>query len=273
MRMLSWFAVAVMATLLGCGGGATPEDDGKVRIVATLPPLAWPAETLLGDRAEVTVLVPPGASPHGFELAPSGAAALHAADLILIAGGADAWALQRLDPGDERVLGMEAGGDHHPWLDPDAYAAFARRVGQTPAVRAAADAAPKGSLATGLAIVEAARESAASAADGAAVLAITGHDAWSAFFASIGVDDVIAVRRGHAGEPAASTLLSVRERAARADAALVVLEAGEEAAWLESLAREIGAAVTTLDPVGTRDWPADMVRRYEAVQAGLESLR
>lgn len=47
------------------------ETEEKIRVVVTIVPQAQFVEKVGGDRVSVTVLVPPGASPHTYEPAPS----------------------------------------------------------------------------------------------------------------------------------------------------------------------------------------------------------
>ena len=138
---LAWAAAGALG---GCGGEPASAEDARERIVATLPPLAWPARALLGERADVTVLLPPGASPHGFELSPTDAAALRGADLVLGAGGADEGALRGAGEANRVLLMRDAPGadDHHPWLDWERMAAFLDL--------AAAELAPEGERAAAL---------------------------------------------------------------------------------------------------------------------------
>ena len=86
-------ALAALALLLGsCGRQdsrpaveplATP---GALRVVVTIPPLEGLIAPLLPEGSEVRGLVPPGASPHGYELTPDDAAALARADLVVFVG-------------------------------------------------------------------------------------------------------------------------------------------------------------------------------------------
>lgn len=85
--------VAIVA-LIGAGllvflGTPTPPAsevrEGPVRVVATIPPLAWAAREL-APNAEVTVLRESEASAHGMELTASEARLLSEADVVLLVG-------------------------------------------------------------------------------------------------------------------------------------------------------------------------------------------
>jgi len=144
LRFILFFAACGLA--FGCArDGATNADDPPT-IVATIYPLAELARQIVGDAADVICLLPPGQSPHAFELSPKQMAQVGRADLLLAVGmGLDYWVghaaktatagkatvVQLTDP-----LGLAAdphhdhshdhqhghdcsvGVDPHVWLDP-----------------------------------------------------------------------------------------------------------------------------------------------------------
>lgn len=75
-------------------------EDGGLRIAVSLPPLAWAAAALAPEGSTVTLLLDPGASPHGATLSASRARALAEADLILLVG----W---NFEPAMERILAAD----------------------------------------------------------------------------------------------------------------------------------------------------------------------
>lgn len=154
----------VVPSLAACGGdGASGDDDGggaggggRLRVVATVYPVADAATAVGGDRAEVTNLTPPGVEPHDVELDPDQLDALLDADVVLYVGGGfqpaveeavegrDGVTVDLLDglaPGaveDERDGGDEHGhADPHVWLDPGLMAELVDGI-----EAALADAAP-----------------------------------------------------------------------------------------------------------------------------------
>jgi zinc/manganese transport system substrate-binding protein len=92
MRSIPWLVPAAVAGLLvaACGGG---DDSAEVAagdrptIVVTTGILGDVVSSLVGDAAEVTTIMPPGASPHEFQASAQQAQAMREADL-LIANGA-----------------------------------------------------------------------------------------------------------------------------------------------------------------------------------------
>ncbi|MEX0886996.1 MAG: metal ABC transporter substrate-binding protein [Phycisphaeraceae bacterium] len=100
-RALGLLLVAALVVLSACGG--TEPDDGRVRIMASIYPLADLARQVAGDAAEVDVLVPPGVTPHGFELTSERVGRLARADVVLVVGMEfDSWA--------ERAAARTGGG-------------------------------------------------------------------------------------------------------------------------------------------------------------------
>lgn len=78
---------AVMSALMGAGTACSSHDaaggEAGVRVVAAFYPLAWMAEQVTGERAEVETLTKPGAEPHDLELTPQDIATIAEADLVV----------------------------------------------------------------------------------------------------------------------------------------------------------------------------------------------
>jgi zinc/manganese transport system substrate-binding protein len=74
--------LALVAGLGACGGGDS-EADGRPRIVVTTSILGDVVSSMVGDAAEVEVLMPPGADPHDFAPSAKQAAALREADVVV----------------------------------------------------------------------------------------------------------------------------------------------------------------------------------------------
>lgn len=63
-----------------------------MQITVTIPPLAVLVKPLLAEEDRLTILLKPGASPHGFQLRPSHLADMSRSDMVLTVGsGVDAW--------------------------------------------------------------------------------------------------------------------------------------------------------------------------------------
>jgi zinc transport system substrate-binding protein len=138
-------ALIFQAFVAGCGlaglmtsaGAAVP--SGSIPVAATILPLGDFCRQIGGDRVNVQVLIPPGASPHAFEPAPSVmASASRARVFVYVGAGLEPWAdklLRARGPGDLVVVEASRGvpllgtteqhhdhskaedrdrGDHHP---------------------------------------------------------------------------------------------------------------------------------------------------------------
>jgi len=130
---------------------AENNDDGKIKIVATLFPQYDFAKQIAGDKANVTLLLPPGTESHGFDPKPADMVDIYDSDLFVYTGKEmEPWAetiiktvkndalvivdcsenITLLDSGedehddhddhdhDEHTHEYEHGADPHIWLDP-----------------------------------------------------------------------------------------------------------------------------------------------------------
>ena len=107
------------------GSGAGAGD--KPVIVAQFYPLAWFAEQIVGECAQVVDLTPPGSEPHDLDPTPADVKRLVDADVILTQGAGFQPAVDEVIRSNhipaERVVDVTAGmerlsDDPHLWLDP-----------------------------------------------------------------------------------------------------------------------------------------------------------
>ncbi len=73
------------------------DDTGKVGVVVTLVPLADFVKNVGGDKVDVTVMVPPGASPHAYEPIPSQMVAVSEAEMYVKVGSGVEFELEWMD--------------------------------------------------------------------------------------------------------------------------------------------------------------------------------
>ena len=149
MRPILLLAIPVLvllaAVIVSSLAAPAAKAAGAVHYVTTIAPLGALVSELAGEDVTVTVLLPPGASPHSFAPRPSDAsAASNATALIMIGPALDDWAARlqtttritaldllpkdhaRHADGSPCGLGHEHGDlDPHFWLDPLALAAIA----------------------------------------------------------------------------------------------------------------------------------------------------
>lgn len=97
-------------------------NDGKISIVTTIYPLAYFASDL-DPSATVTTIVGAGQEPHDYEPTIDDAKALHDAELLIVNGNVDDWALEAA--GERNFSTISAldtlnlpSSDPHFWLDP-----------------------------------------------------------------------------------------------------------------------------------------------------------
>ncbi len=86
-RIFLCLALLITLVLSGCSDKGRPESQQKkLHVVTTLFPLYDFARNVGGDRAEVTLLLPPGVEPHSFEPRPQDILKIHRADIFVYTG-------------------------------------------------------------------------------------------------------------------------------------------------------------------------------------------
>jgi zinc transport system substrate-binding protein len=121
--------LVILAAGAGCRGGSETSADPLAPMIAlaTLPPLGAMVRDIGGERVDVTVLVPPGHSPHSYEPTPGQLVQASTARLWFTMGSgvefeiSHAQALRENNPGmtivecSERIelMGIDSGHDHH----------------------------------------------------------------------------------------------------------------------------------------------------------------
>ncbi len=88
LKHLSFALCAALVLLGGCGRKSSAEkaSDGKIKLAGLIPPVAWIASQIGGDRVTCDVLVPPGQSVHSYKPTPRDIARLQAAQYYLLIG-------------------------------------------------------------------------------------------------------------------------------------------------------------------------------------------
>jgi zinc transport system substrate-binding protein len=117
---------AFLVTTASCGSGEkdVPGSRGKITVVTTLFPLYDFTRVIAGDRATVTLILPPGVEPHAFEPKPGDMARVNTAQLFVYTGKyMEPWAEQLLKGVANKTLVvtdasrgirlMKSGGGHH----------------------------------------------------------------------------------------------------------------------------------------------------------------
>lgn len=108
-KILSVIIVSAVlcALLAGCGAELGPEqeqEDGRLSVVATVFAPYDFARQLVGERGEVTLLLPPGSESHSYEPTPKDIIGIQNCDLFIYVGGeSDAWVADVLESVGEGV--------------------------------------------------------------------------------------------------------------------------------------------------------------------------
>lgn len=284
-------AAALLAlALAACGDGtegrtADPgdaADDGRPVVVVSVPPLAWFVERLAGERVDVVVMVPPGASPATHEPTTRQMRAVARADLYVAVGHAAfpfeaAWmdALTDANPGMEVVAAAEGchtvPDDPHVWLSTWCARRMAASIGG--AVRRALGAeigGPDGRTRSLAASIDSVRtEMARRLAPHSGRSFLVFHPALGYLAREFGLRQT-AVAGGPSG-PGAAELGEIVTRARKAGIQTVFVQPqfSREAAGV--VAAELpGGRVETLDPLA-RDWASAMVEIAGRLAAAFES--
>lgn len=90
--------------LAGCAAPGGAPGDGRISVVTTLFPYYDFARAIVGDRADVTLLLSPGREAHSFEPTPLDAVAIAKADVFVYNGGeSEQWVDQMLGAAGEDI--------------------------------------------------------------------------------------------------------------------------------------------------------------------------
>ena len=277
---------SLVFALAGCGDGSPAGGDGEQRhVVAAFYPLAFAAERIAGNTAQVRNLTPPGAEPHDFELSGRDVRSVADAELVLYLGGGfqpaleraiestDANALDLLDglelreaPGDEDP--EENGRDPHVWLDPTLFAQIALRTGAKLGRQAQAR-----ELADELEQLDAELREGLSGCERRKL--VTSHAAFGYLAARYGLEQVPITGLSPETEPTPADLGDVVEQVRAHGATTIFFETLVSPRLAETVAREVGASTAVLNPLeGLTERQADAGEDYFSImRANLVALR
>ena len=114
---LSWLVAALVGTVTACGGGGAESERSE--IVVTTNILGDVVRNVVGDTAEVRVLMKPNADPHSFGVSAQEAEAMNSADLIVYNGlGLEENVTRNVESAAESGVPTLAVGEH---IDPIQY--------------------------------------------------------------------------------------------------------------------------------------------------------
>ncbi len=297
----STLSLAMALTLLGvlsmvlasCSRQTSPSDDGRVRVLVSIPPLAGLVEALLPEGAQVQTLIPPGSSVHSYQLRPDDRARVAGADVgVLVGLGLAGGASPLLTSAGDRLIRFDhvaelegedahAGHDHdhdhahtidpHLWLDPDLTLRLIdeleTRLSSLDGVDPAALRERSEALRVRVREMDAAY--AATLADRKGRAIVTHHDAWSRLADRYGLRVAAVLRPVASGEPTPGEMARAREAIQREGVATIFVEPQFDAALARRLAQNAGVKVAVLDPIGDGDWFAMMRANLDALVGGI----
>jgi zinc/manganese transport system substrate-binding protein len=284
---------ATVATLIlvlaSAGRPGAADAPGRLQVVATTSLLASLATDVARGRADVTSLMPVGASPETYQPAPADIVRLHDAGLILENGaGLEAWLDRTLRSSGTRARVVTCSNgltvvaaNPHLWLDPQ----FARSYVAT--MRDAMIAADPAGAATYRANAAAldARLVALSAQIRAQIATIPPanrnmivfHNAWLYYNARFGLHTLGVIEEVPGSEPSAAHIARLIDLARAAHLRAIFAEPEYNPSLVNTVARGAGilhVAVLYDDSVGTSPETRDYISMLETDTATIvQSLR
>ena len=267
--------VCLFAALVGAAGCHVADGDGRGRIVedglkvvATLPVLAFLVRDVGGNDVHVSSLLPAGASPHTFEPTTGDVQQASTADLFLSAGaGLDSWAEKlRNSAGDRgrlrvaQLAGIDPirnvhGTDPHVWLDPirvrDVIVpALTEALASLDPSHADGYHARARALAKDLGRLDAYIRTLLARAPRHGYVAF--HNAWRYFAQRYGLHELGVVEEAAGEEPSPRDLAELASRARKAHAKAILVEPQLNPRSAQTIASEFGGTTVIVDPLG--DW-------------------
>lgn len=253
--------IALLATQLIAPAGLASE----ISLVVTVHPLALLLEQIGGERVEVHVLVPPGASPHQFEPRPSDLILVSRANaFIKVGGGLDDWA-ERLFAANQ-VSGDTASllellkrrdktidtDDPHVWLDPilvrdeivPLFTALLIRLDPP------GDDHYRNRAAGFRSTLDELDREIRSLLQGQARSYVAFHGAWRHFAARYALNEIAVVQQAAGEEPTPRELGNLVREARRAGLQSILVEPQLDPRLAATLADEFGAGTVLVDPLG-----------------------
>lgn len=132
------FIILLSLILFSCTEKKEKVSSEKIKAVVSILPYKYFVERIGGDRVEVETLIPPGASPHTFELSPAQLKAIQNADVYFKVGGTFKFEKILLDKFTIDTLRVAlvdcsekieiVNGDPHIWLSPNNVRKISERI-------------------------------------------------------------------------------------------------------------------------------------------------
>jgi len=281
--------IAALA-LSACGSAGVAANGtvgGKIAIVASFYPLQFATQQVGGDFVAVTSLTRPGAEPHDIELTPRDVATVSRASLVVYEKGLQGAVDQAVESeGGDRGLDVApaanldlrlASGttDPHFWLDPQRYSEVATVIAERlaridPAHRVDYEKNAKvfedkltalsGEFTSGLASCQ--RKD-----------IVTSHAAFAYLAKRFGMRQIAINGISPDQEPKAGALAAVSTYAKAHGVTTIYAETLASPAIAQTVAKETGARMSTLDPLEGLTERSSGKDYFEVMRANLTALR
>jgi zinc transport system substrate-binding protein len=286
--------VVVLLLAFHGAAGCKPSVSGdKLKVVATIFPLADFVKNVAGDKAEVVTLLKPGDSPHTYAERPSYSKAVARAKLLVVNGaGLDFWVEKLKSAASDNMVeldtsailekeGLLLSGDEHDggvnphyWLDP---VLAQKQVEVIAAALIAVDPDNKDfyseNAADYIAQLQSLDEEIKSMTQSFSSREfITFHPAWTYFARRYGLVEAAVIEEAPGKEPSPEYIGHVIDVAKALKVKAIFAEPQFSTKWAESIAKDSGAKVLLLDPIGGADLPGRdsyiALMRYNVGQMG-----
>lgn len=257
--------LAAALTSLAASSSCRESQQQPARYVASVAPLGMILQELVAGRAEVTVLLPPGTSPHTFDPTPAQAREASSSRAVFYVSDAlDGWAadlggasavevLTTCLPASYRLESQdphEPGADPHFWTDPEAVLAALPGLAEQ-----LAKADPAGSaeyMANQQRFADELRAALGPVAEMLAPArgrpALLMHPSFLYLFQRYGLRYAGSIEEFAGKEPSPKELAQLRERVTRQDIKVLFTEPGMPKSGVEVLASECGLELAEIYP-------------------------
>jgi zinc transport system substrate-binding protein len=251
---------------------ASYASDTTLKVVASIAPLADFARQVGGDKVDVTLLLPPGASPHTYEPTPRTMQEISKAKIFIkIGAGLEFWADKLIAAAGKDVVTVNcskgvalihaahdyeergAGNvDPHYWLDPVIAIGMVKKIEEAYSKTDPADssyfAERASSYIASLAALH--KQIAETVKTFRTREYVTFHPAWNYFSRRYGLTVAGVVEEGPGREPTARHIDRILRELRRLQIRVVFAETQFSPKIAEAIAREAGGRVLMLDPIG-----------------------
>ncbi|MCE5300311.1 MAG: metal ABC transporter substrate-binding protein [Spirochaetia bacterium] len=269
----------------------------KPQVVVSIVPLYNITKAITGDMADVTVMVPPGASPHTFSPKPGQLKSLAKADLFIMAGaGLEFWADKMVKASGNRKLkilsvtdGMAlvneeehvhdghehtGSGNPHVWLDPVLAGRIAEKIETEVSLQ---DPANKPHYLKNLAIFKKKikvldAEIKTGVKKFRVKELVSFHPAWVYFESRYGLKEVGVIQTSPGKEPSPKQISDIIEQIKKYGITTIFAESQLPRKAADVIAKEAGVKVLILDPNGAADgdYPGFIRKNFNVMKEAMQ---